>query len=166
MNLMDLLSSAGASSSLGQIAGAAGIDGAQAEKLVGALAPALMRGLQKQAESGGGLETLQNALASGNHERYIEQPDLMQSAATRDDGNKILGHLLGSKDVSRNIAAQASEDTGIDAGLIRKALPLVAGLTMGALSKRPSTDVGGLLAASGGDGIGVDDLLGLAKKLF
>mgnify|MGYP001823932186 FL=1 len=167
MDLMDILNSAGASSSLGQIAGAAGIDGSQAKKLVGALAPALMQGLQKQAESDGGLEALQSALAGGNHQRYVERPDLMQSAATRDDGNKILGHLLGSKEVSRNVAAQAAADTGIDAGLIKKALPLVAGLTMGALSKRPSNDIGSLFGAlGGGDGVGVDDLLGLAKKMF
>ena len=51
MDLMDLLKSAGADSSLGQIAGSVGIDGSQTKNLVGALAPALMRGLQKQTES-------------------------------------------------------------------------------------------------------------------
>ena len=69
MDLMDILNSAGASSSLGQIAGAAGIDGSQTKKLVGALAPALMQGLQKQADSDGGLEALQSELAGGNHQR-------------------------------------------------------------------------------------------------
>ena len=169
MNLMDLLKSAGADSSLGQIADAVGIDESQTENLVGALAPALMRSMQKQAESSGGLEALQGALANGNHRRYVDQPELMQSAATRDDGNKILGHLFGNKDVSRNVAAQAAADTGIDAGLIKKALPLVAGLTMGALGKREprGNDLGGLLGAIGGNnGLSFDNLLGMAKKLF
>jgi hypothetical protein len=169
MDLMDLLKSAGADSSLGQIAGAVGIDSSQTQNLVGALAPALMRSIQKQTESSGGLEALQSALASGNHQKYVDQPELMQSTATRDDGNKILGHLFGSKDVSRNVAAQAAAETGIEAGLIKKALPLIAGLSMGALSKKePSgNNLGGLLGAIGGsDGLGVDDLLGMAKKLF
>lgn len=166
MNLMDLLGAAGAGDSLGKMAGSVGIEKSQAESLVGALAPALMRSFQKQAESSGGREALERALATGNHQRYIDEPELMQSSATRDDGNKILGHLFGSKDVSRNVAAQAAADTGIDPGLIKKALPLVAGLAMGALSKRPSSSGLGDLLGGGGDGLGVDDLLGLAKRLF
>jgi hypothetical protein len=151
----------------------------QTQNLIGALAPALMRGLQKQTESGGGLAALQGALASGKHQRYVDQPELMQSEATRADGNKILGHIFGSKDVSRNVAAQAAAETGIDAGMIKKALPLVAGLAMGAISKKTSAGaadddaggalgglLGGLLGGSGSDSRGLDDLLGLAKRFF
>ena len=64
--------------------------------------------------------------------------ELLEADATRMDGNKILGHILGSKDVSRNVAAAAANDTGIDADLIKKALPLVAALAMGAMSKKTS----------------------------
>ena len=179
MDLMELLQKAGADKSVGQMAGSVGLGESQTKDLIGALAPALMRGLQKQTESSGGMAALQGALSGGNHQRYVDQPELMQSAATRDDGNRILGHILGSKDVSRNVAAQAAAETGIDAGLIKKALPLVAGLAMGAISKKTSataTDddaggmlgglLGGLLGGSGRDGGGVDDLLGLAKRLF
>ena len=174
MDLMDLLSAAGADNSVGKIADSVGMGASDAQNMIGALAPALMRSFQKQAESSGGLDALQSALAKGNHQRYVDEPDLMGSENTRDDGNKILGHLFGSKDVSRNVAAQAAADTGIDATLIKKALPLVAGLAMGALSKKTSAGasdsgdllgslVGGVLGGSGG---GIDDLLGMAKKLF
>ncbi len=165
MDLMDLLKSAGANNSLGQVAGSLGLDSSQTENLVGALAPALMRSLQKQTTSSGGLEALQRALATGNHQRYIDEPELVQSEATREDGNRILGHLFGSKDVSRNVAAQAAAETGIDAGMIKKALPLVAGLAMGALGKQRESSLGSLLGG-GGDGFGIDDVLGMAKRLF
>ena len=124
------------------------------------------------------MESLQNALSRGNHQQYIDRPELIQSEATREDGNKILGHLFGSKDVSRNVAAQAAQDTGIDAGLIKKALPLLAGLAMGALSKNSRSEdptdsdgglgalLGGLLGGGSSSAGGVDDLLDLAKKLF
>ena len=180
MDLMDLLQKTGAGDSVGKLAGSVGIGDSQAKDLIGALSPALIQSLQKQAASGGGLDALQSALAKGNHQQYIDQPELMQSEATREDGNKILGHLFGSKDVSRNIAAQAAQETGIDAGLIKKALPLLAGLAMGALSKKTGGGadtgeaaggglgglLGGLLGGGSGDQGGVGDLLGLAKKLF
>ena len=179
MNLMDLLEAAGADDSIGNIANTAGLGKSQAQDLIGALAPALMRSLQRQTESGGGLEALQGALTNGNHQRYVDDPASMLDDATRIDGNKILGHLFGSKDVSRNVAAQAASDTGIDADLIKKVLPLVAGLAMGALSKNAGTQspaggdsadlLGGLIGSmlgGGNDTGGIDDLLVLAKKLI
>jgi hypothetical protein len=179
MDLMDLLLKTGAGNSVGQLAGSVGLGESQANDLIGALAPALMRGLQKQTESDSSLQGLQSALAGGSHQRYIDQPELMQSETTRDDGNKILGHVFGSKDVSRNVAAQAAQQTGIDAGIIKKALPLLAGLAMGALSKQSggadarslglgglSGLIGGLLGGDDGQKGGLDDLLGVVKKLF
>jgi hypothetical protein len=90
------------------------------------------------------------------------------------DGNNILGHLLGSKDASRNVAAQAADVTGIDASIIKKALPMIAGLAMGALSKNsnagqsPGDSVGDLLGGllGGDDGLDVDDVMNMAKKFF
>ena len=178
MDLMDLLMKSGAGSSVGELAGSIGLGDSQAKDLIGAIGPALTRSLQKQSESSGGLEALQSALSRGSHQQYIDRPELMKSDATREDGNKILGHLFGSKDVSRNVAAQAAQDTGIDAGLIKKALPLVAGLAMGALSKNSRQEattgsdsglgglLGGLLGGGSSSAVGVDDLLGLAKRLF
>ena len=168
MDLMDLLSKAGGGSSVAELAGALGIGSDDAAGLIGALSPSMISSLQKQAAESDGLRS---ALQKGSHAKYIEQPDLMRSAETREDGNKILGHLFGSKDVSRNVAAHAAKETGLDSGLIKKALPLVAGLAMGALSKKSNagaekSGLGGLLGGlMGGDG-GMDDLLGLAKKLF
>lgn len=180
MDLIDLLVKSGAGKSVSQLAGAIGLGESQAGDLIGALAPAMMRGIQKQTESGSSLAGLEKALAGGNHQRYIEQPDLMQSESTREDGNKILGHIFGSKDVSRNVAAQAAEQTGIDTSIIKKALPLLAGLAMAALSKKTGGStrtsaptesglgglLGSLLVANSNKQGGLDDLLGLAKKLF
>ena len=172
MDLLKLLDNVGGAQSLGNLAGTLGLDASKANDLVGAIAPALMDGLKKQAGAEGGLAGLTKALQTGNHQRYVDNPELMSSEETRLDGNKILGHLLGSKDTSRNVAAQAAESTGIDAGLIKQALPMIAGLAMGALSKgsdagNASADsIGGMLGGLVGDGFGVDDALNLAKKFF
>jgi hypothetical protein len=157
MDLMDLLKKSGGGSSVSELASTLGIGAEDAAGLIGALSPSLIDGLQKQAKGSGGLDALRGALAGGTHAKYIDQPELMRSAETRDDGNKILGHLFGSKDVSRKVAVKAAEQTGIDSGLIKKALPLIAGLAMGALSKKSD---------GGSSGSGLGDLLGFARKLF
>lgn len=167
MNLADLLDSVGGTKSLGNIAGSLGLDSAQTSQLVGALAPALMGALQKQTKSEDGLSSLKNALQNGKHQEYLDNPDLISSAETVADGNNILGHLLGSKDASRNVAAQAAVSTGIDISMIKKALPMIAGLAMGAISK--NSEGGKSLDDSSSDmfgGFGLDDALDLAKKFF
>ena len=173
MNLMDLLEEAGGGNSVAELSKQLGIGGRDTANLVEALSPALMRGVQKQADNTDTVDGLLKALAGGSHQRYLDKPELATSDAARTDGNKILGHLFGSKDVSRNVAAQAAANTGIDTSLIKKALPLVAGLAMGALGKNTAEAksdglsglLGGLLG-SGGGSRDVGDLIGLAKKLF
>jgi hypothetical protein len=115
-----------------------------------------MGSLTKSATDGDGLSKLRRALETGGHDRYIDNPESMLADETRVDGNKILGHLFGSKDVSRDVARTAEKDTGIDAGLIKKALPLLATLAMGAMSKK----------SAGGKTSGLGDLLGMARKFF
>lgn len=178
MDLLDLLKSAGGNDSIGALGSAVGLGSSDTSRVIGALAPALMRGLQKNTASDDGLAGLKRAFEKGDHQRYIDEPELMRSEDTRVDGNKILGHIFGSKDVSRNVAAHAAQESGVDAGLIKKALPLLAGLAMGAMNKKTaggrelgsSATEGGLgplgSLLGGGNGIGLDDVLGLAKKFF
>ena len=174
MNLMDLLEQAGGTQSLNKLGGGLGLDSSTTSALVGAIAPALLKGMQNQTSLNEGRSTLEGALSSGNHRRYIDDPDSILASEARVDGDNILGHLFGSKDVSRNVAAQAAENTGIDASVIKKALPLLAGLAMGAVSKNAGSNMsgdslsgllGGLLGGSGND-VGLDDVMSLARKFF
>ncbi|MGI9238993.1 MAG: DUF937 domain-containing protein [Woeseiaceae bacterium] len=180
MDLMDLLKATGGGDSLGQLAKTVGLGSGDTSNLVKALAPALMRGMQKNTADDSGLSGLRRALETGGHDRYIEKPELLAEAATRTDGNNILGHIFGSKDVSRNVAAAAAEETGVDAGLIKKMLPLLATLAMGAMNKKTSAGkdlgsslskgglgpLGDLLNMGGKSSGGLDDILGMARKFF
>lgn len=157
MDLMDLLGKAGGNDSIGQLAKTVGLGSSDTSKLVASLAPALIGGLTKNAGNSSGLESLTRALQKGGHDRYIDNPDLMSNDDTRRDGNKILGHIFGNKQRSREVAAAAENDTGIDAGLIKKALPLLATLAMGAMNKKSS---------GGSSSSGLGSLLGMAKNFF
>lgn len=173
MDFMSLLQQAGGERSVEQLGGALGLDSNRVGDLVKAVAPSLLGSISKQAESADGASSLASALQTGNHRKYLEEPELLLSQETTNDGNNILGHLFGSKEVSRQVAAQAAESTGVSADLIKKALPLLAGLAMGMVSK--SSDEGrsldgalpGLVGSLTGDGdFGLDDVINVAKKLF
>ena len=156
MDLLEMLQSSGGGDSIGQLANAVGLGSSDASKLVASLAPALMGSVTKGAADDAGLSKLRRALETGGHDRYIDNPESMLADETRVDGNRILGHLFGSKKVSREVARTAEKDTGIDADLIKKALPLLATLAMGAMSKK----------SSGGQTSGLSDILGMARKFF
>lgn len=100
-----------------------GLGSSEAKNAIGQLLPALAKGIQNNASKQGGLDSLIAALQNGNHQKYLDKPELLNSSDTVTDGNKILGHILGSKDVSRNIAGHASAQTGIDTGILKKMLP-------------------------------------------
>ena len=180
MDFMDVLKAAGGGDSIGQLVKSVGLGSSDTSKLVEAVAPALMRGVQKNTADDSGLAGLRRALETGGHDRYVDRPELLGADETRADGNNILGHIFGSKDVSRNVAAAAAKDTGIDASLIKKALPLLASLAMGVMSKKSSAGrdigasasegglgpLGDLLGMGSKSGSGLDDILGMARKFF
>jgi hypothetical protein len=177
MGLLDsILTSSGGP--IAQIGKKLGLPEELTEQAAKALMPALARGLQKNASQPGGLDSLLGALGSGNHQKYVDQPEQLGDEESIADGNAILGHVFGNKDVSRNVAGAASQETGIDTAALKKMLPMPAGVAMGALSKQ--TNAGQQLsgAASSGnpldslssilgggeDGGSIDDLLNLTKK--
>ena len=132
-----------------QLANQFGLDSSQANSALAQLIPALAGGVKKNVQQGG-LESLISALNSGNHSQYLDNPSQLESASTVSDGNAILGHLLGSKDVSRQVAGHAAKNTGIDSSILKKMLPIVATMVMGGMSKQSGS--GGALGAllSGG----------------
>lgn len=173
MNLLDLLKDANGGQNVSTLANQFGLSGDQAGAVLGQLMPALTQGLQRNVSQEGGLESLLGALSGGRHAQYIDQPETLTQPETIADGNGILGHLLGSKDVSRSLAQQVAGNTGLSDTLIKQMLPVVASLAMGALSKQQSSSqaasplegLAGMLDFDR-DGSAVDDIAGMVGKLF
>lgn len=177
MNMFDMIQGAAGGGVMKQIASQFGLDESQAQGAVKALLPAISGGLKRNATQPEGLQGLIGALQKGSHDRYLDNPAELTSQTAVQEGNGILGHLLGSKDMSRQVAGQAAQKTGLDAGLMRKMLPMVAAMAMGSLSKQAKQpDIAGLLSGalsgaapqqgqSGGGLMGmVGSLLGGGKK--
>lgn len=177
MNILETIVGAGNGAAVNQLASQFGLPPDQTKSALAALMPALAAGLQKNMASENGVSGLISALSRGNHAAYLENPSTLTNPATREDGNAILGHVLGSKDVSRAVAARASQQTGVGTDVLKKMLPLAATLAMGALSRQTgggSAFAGDNRAASGGimsmlepmldrnqNGSMVDDVVGL-----
>ena len=152
MSLMDTITQFGGQAAVGQVAKQFGIDEKTASSAVGALLPALSSGLSSNMAKEGGTAALVSALTNGDHAKYLNDPSQLANATA--DGNGILGHLLGNKDVSRALAAKVAETVGIENETAKQMLPVVAAMAMSSLSKKTE-------GASGTDQL--TDLLG---KLF
>ncbi len=183
MGLLDTILSGEGGDVIGQLARNFNLDQGTTENAVRQMLPAISRGMQKNMSDRGGLESLLNALGNGNHQRYVEDVDRLSDQRVADDGNSILGHLFGSKDVSRNVAGHAAAETGLSSGLLKKMLPVLASVAMGMMSRQGTSsglsaalsgsgskrEVGGLLNSfldADNDGSIADDLLSLASKFF
>jgi hypothetical protein len=182
MDLLNMLLNQGGGQAVRQLAQNFGLNEDQAISAISNLVPALGQGLARNASQEGGLESLLGALTGGQHKRYLEDPSILGQQDSIDDGNGILSHIFGSKDVSRQVAQQTSEKTGIGVDVLKKMLPMVAALAMGALSHQSSSvpqnaalgnsPVGGLVNILGQfldsnrDGSVADDLLGMAAKFL
>jgi len=182
MGLLDELVSAQGGQLVNGLAKQFGLESADAQKALGSLLPALQGGIAKNATQPGGVEALLGALKSGNHAKYLDSNDVQADAAAVQEGNAILGHVLGSKDVSRQVAKEASAKTGLGDDILKQMLPVIATMAMGALSKKFQQDgtsgagpggldlgaLGGLgsLLQDDGDGFGLDDVADLAGKFL
>jgi hypothetical protein len=172
--ILNMMLNAGGGGAVKQLAGQFGLSEQQTGSALGALLPALAGGLQSNLQKEGGLDGLLGALGKGNHGRYLDDASALGGADAIADGNGILGHILGSKDVSRQVAAQAAEKAGVGSDIMKQMLPLAATMLMGSLGQK--TSQAGLLGnvaaglagggASAGGGGGLGSLLGAAASML
>ncbi len=64
-------------------------------------------------------------------------------------GNDILGTIFGSKDVSRSVAGEVAGVTGLDEGLLKQMLPILAMAVTGYLAKQATGGGAGTKPAAG-----------------
>ncbi|MFN8060919.1 MAG: DUF937 domain-containing protein [Vicinamibacterales bacterium] len=178
MDLLQMVLGAQGGAPVAQLAQQFGLSQDQTVSAVSALVPALAAGMKGNASQAGGLESLLGALTSGQHSSYLDDPSQLAHPSAIDAGNGILGHVLGSKDVSRQVATQAAASTGLSPDLLKSMLPMVAMLAMGSLGRHTQTAAAassgadgvlgmlGSLLDSNKDGSIADDVMGLAGKFL
>ena len=152
MNINEILAETGGLQSMARELGISEADAANGAQ---ALAPAILGGFKKQAQTQpGGLDGLGGLIGQLGGGGLLA--DVLSPQPTNvNQGNDVLGQIFGSKDVSRAVAQDASTRTGLDSGLLKKMLPIVAMMITGSMAKQQSN-----VAAAGAGAGGIGGLLG------
>ncbi|MBZ9857125.1 DUF937 domain-containing protein [Mesorhizobium sp. CA13] len=155
-SLFDMLAQAQNGNGMQALAQQYGLSMQQTQAAVAALLPAFSQGLQRNTADPYGLGAFMTAMASGQHAKYFEDATRAFSPQGVDEGNGILGHLFGSKDLSRAVASQAAQASGVSQQVLQQMLPALASMLMGGLFKQTTSQ----MQAAGGFGGGGNNPLG------
>ena len=151
MNMMEMIMQAAGGQAPQQVGQQFGLDQQQSQSAIAALFPAISSAMKQNTNNPQGLAGLLGALQNGSHDQYLDNPAQLGQPQAVNEGNAILGHLFGSKDVSRAVAGRAAEKSGVGADILKKMLPMVAMMAMGSLGKQ--TRGAGMFNSAGGGGL-------------
>ena len=176
---------------LQQLGRQAGTDEGKAREGLNAVIPVLLGAMERNASEGQGAQSLKNALERDHDGSILDQLGSYLDNPEQGNGSGILKHVLGDR--KGKVEERLASRTNLEQGPLAKLMELAAPLVMGALGQKQKqeggfsldniTDMlsqqreesekgGGLLGVaadlldSDGDGDIMDDLGGIAGKLF
>jgi len=158
MDLLQMVLAATQNNAVDKLAKQHNLSSNQTSDVLSQLLPELSNRIQGNVQQKNGLESLINALGKGNHQRFVDEENILDDPNTAMEGNKILSHLLGDKDTSRHVASQVESNTGVSASIIKKLLPMAATLLMGSMSKGAQSS--GLLGGNGNQSDLISSVIG------
>ncbi|WP_179338871.1 DUF937 domain-containing protein [Winogradskyella ludwigii] len=186
--ILDLLNSDLGKNIISGVSGSTGTDEAKTSSVLTMALPVLMKAMQRNASTPEGAAGLMGAL-SGNSGSILDNLgglfDGGVDESVKNDGSKILGHVLGSK--QQGVEQVIGQKSGLDAGSVANILKVAAPILMGVLGKQASqnnvssqSDISGLLGGllggndsaneqnflekildADGDGSVIDDVAGM-----
>jgi len=136
--ILDLLDSDLGKSIISGVAGQTGQDTAKTSSVLTMALPVLMTAMKRNASTAQGAEGLLSALNSKHDGGILDNLGGLFGGGVDsnvlDDGNKILGHVLGGK--QKNVEMALSQKSGIDAGSVAQILKVAAPILMGVLGSQ------------------------------
>ena len=130
MTLFDIMRQAGGGDAFKAYAKLFGISEEQAAKAVEAFMPAFSLGLKQNAGDPLGFAEMMRRFAAGDFQAFFAEPQKAPKV-----GADILTFMLGSQEIVRKIAEQASLATGIATETLKAMMPAVAATMMGGLQQ-------------------------------
>jgi len=135
-NLYDVLANAQNGEAMTAVGREFGLSPQQTQAAVASLLPAISMGLKRTTATPEGLGGLL-ALMGAQPELYAmyDDPQLAFSREGRAAGNAALSRMFVSPEASRAIADQAQQLSGISSTILKKLLPVLAGIIISSLMK-------------------------------
>ena len=156
-NLYEALSEAQGGQAMSELGQQFGLSPQQTQAAVAALLPAISMGLKRTTATPEGLGNLLAVMgAQPDFYEMYDDPRVAFSREGRTAGNAALSRMFGSPEASRAVADQAQQMSGISSTILKKLLPVLAGIIISSLMKsgpskaapsapapQPTPDVGG-----------------------
>ena len=140
--LFDMMTKAQGGNAMEAMAKQFGLAQEQMQQAMAALMPAFSTGLKRSVANPYDFSSLMTAAASGNYAQYFEDLTKAFSPKGIADGNNVLALIFGSKDVSRAVAVQAEQMSGIGQEIYKQMMPVVANTVMSLVcASRPAAQV-------------------------
>lgn len=170
MDMTKVIEAAVKAGALEQVSQMTGISQRDAGKVVNAVLPLLLKGMQGQAKSKDTQEGFFQALNDHGKNDPKDVKNFIKNVDT-DDGAKIVKHLLGSS--TEEVAAKAKKNSGIDTKTILKIMAILAPLLMSQMGKEAkketakssSNDMSGVVGSLL-ENVDVGDVLKIANILL
>jgi len=118
--IFDMMNDPATGNLMGQMAREYGIAQEQAQAGMAALMPAFAEGMRRAMSDPSGFVKLMQAYGE------LMQAGTSAALSNAERGNAILGELFGSKDLSRAVASQAAQATGLSTTILKAMLPAMA----------------------------------------
>jgi hypothetical protein len=135
-NLYEILANAEGGQALAMLGRQFGLTSEQTEAAVTALLPAISTGLKKSTATPEGLGNLFGLMGQQQDlQAMYDDPATAFGREGRAAGNDALAMMFGSPDVSRAVADQAQDLSGVGAAILKKMLPVLAGLVVSGMMR-------------------------------
>jgi hypothetical protein len=114
----------------------------QGELALEALLPAFSEALKRNTADPAGFSQFMTAMGSGRYTKYFEDAAHAFTPEGVAAGNDVLSQLFGSEELSRAVAEQAAQATGIAQDAYRRIMPSLAAMMMGGFFKQATGQMG------------------------
>ena len=138
-----------------------GLTSTQAEAAVAALLPAISTGLKQSTATPEGLANLFGLMGQQQDlQEMYDDPETALAPNGVTAGNDALSVIFGSPDVSRAVVNQAQQFSGVGSDVLKKMLPVLAGILISGLMRSGATGKSAAPAPTPSGGGNLGDILG------
>jgi hypothetical protein len=134
-NWFDLMRQSQGGAGFDNMARQFGLRPEQIQLAMAAMLPALAMGFQRSAMNPMATMQLFQLMSGGQYPSFFESATRAFSAQGRRDGEAVLDRLFGSDEVTRQVARQAAQFSGVGTEVLNQLLPLTAAILVGGLFK-------------------------------